>query len=110
MLLRKGAYRYEYMDDWENFNETLPEKEEFYSNLNMKEITDTDYMHGKKVYKDFEMKNLGEYHALYLKSDTLLLAHVFKNFRKMCLKIYHLRSCKISFTSWISMSRDFKKD
>ena len=56
------------------------------------------------------MKNLGEYHALYLKSDTLLLAHVFKNFRKMCLKIYHLRSCKISFTSWISMARDFKKD
>ena len=51
MLLRKDAYRYEYMDDWENFNETLPEKEEFYSNLNMKEITDTDYMHGKKFVK-----------------------------------------------------------
>ena len=74
------------MDDWEKFNE----KEEFYSNLNMEDITDTDYMHAKRVSKDFEIKNLGEYHDLYSKGDTLLLADVFKNFRKMCLKIYHL--------------------
>ena len=41
------------MDDWEKFNETtLPEKEEFYNNLNMEEITDVDYMHGKRVCKD----------------------------------------------------------
>ena len=50
MLLRKGAYPYEYMDDWERFNElTLPEKEEFHSNLNMEEITHADYMHGKSL-------------------------------------------------------------
>ena len=79
MLLRKGVYPYEYMDDWEKFNETtLPEKEEFYSNLNMEDITDADYMHAKRVCKDFEIKNLGEYHDLYLKSDTLLLADVFE--------------------------------
>ena len=95
LLLRKGVYPYEYMDDWEKFNETtLPEKEEFYSNLNMEDITDADYMHAKRVCKDFEIKNLGEYHDLYLKSDTLLLADVFKNFRKMCLKIYHLNPVK----------------
>ena len=48
-LSRKGVYPYEYMDDWEKFNETtLPEKETFYSNLNMEEITDGYYMHGKK--------------------------------------------------------------
>ena len=48
-LSRKGVYPYEYMDDWEKFNETtLTEKETFYSNLNMEEITDGYYMHGKK--------------------------------------------------------------
>ena len=52
LLLRKGVYPYEYMVDWEKFDETtLPEKEEFYSNLNMEEITDADYMHGKRVLK-----------------------------------------------------------
>ena len=68
LLLRKGIYPYEYVDDWEKFNETtLPEKEEFYSNLNMEDITNADYMHAKRVCKDFEIKYLGEYHVLYLK-------------------------------------------
>ena len=47
-------------------------------------------MHAKRVCKDFETKNLGEYHDWYLKSDTLLLTDVFQNFRKMYLKIYYL--------------------
>ena len=56
------------MDEWEKCNETtLPEKEDFYSNLNMEYNADADYMHAKKVCKDFEIKNLGEYHYLYLK-------------------------------------------
>ena len=72
-MLRKGLYPYEYMDDWEKSNETtLPEKEEFYGNLNMEDTTDADYMNAKIVCKNFEIKNLGEYHDLYLKSDTLL--------------------------------------
>ena len=88
MLLRKGVYPYQYMDDWEKFNETtLAEKKEFYSNLNIEDITDAYYMHVKKVCKDFEIKNLGEYHDLYLESDVLLLADVFENFRKMFLQI-----------------------
>ena len=90
LLLRKGVYPYKYMDDWEKFNEkSLPEKEDFYSN-----ITDTDCAHAKRVYKDFEIKNLGEYHDLYVQSDTLLLADVFENFRNMCLKIYKLDPAK----------------
>ena len=85
LLLRKGVYPCEYMDDWERFNETtLPEKE-FYSNLKMEEITDANCMHGKRVCKDFEIKNLGEHHALCLKIDTLPLV-VFENFRKMFKK------------------------
>ena len=82
------------MDDWEKFNETTPEKEELYSNLNMEGITDANYMHAKRVCKDFEIKTLGEHHELYLQSDTLLLADVFENFRKMCLKSYHLDPIK----------------
>ena len=73
------------MDDWKKFNETtLSAKEEFYNNLNMEDITKADYMHVKRVCKDFKIKNLGEYH------DTVLLVDVFKNFRNICLKIYHL--------------------
>ena len=49
-LLRKGVYPYEYMDEWEKFNETsLPEKEEFYSNVNIEDITDADYMGAKRL-------------------------------------------------------------
>ena len=70
-LLRKGAYPYEYMDDWGKFNETrLPEKEDFYRHLNMEDITVADYAHTKRVCKYFEIKNLGEYHNLHVQSDT----------------------------------------
>ena len=75
------------MDGWEKFNETsLPEKEEFHSNVNTKDIINADYMHTKTVCKDFEIKYLGEYRDLFLKSDTLLLADVFETFRKMLEK------------------------
>ena len=64
-----GVYPIEYMDNWENFHKTtLAEKEEFCANLNMKGIA--DYTHSKRVCKDFEIKNLGEYHGLSLKGDT----------------------------------------
>ena len=63
------------MDDWEKFNETtLPEKEDFYSQSNMEDITDADYAQTKTVCKDFEIKNLGQYHDLYIQGNTLLLA------------------------------------
>ena len=56
-MLRKGVYPYEYMDDREKFNETsLPEKEDFYSHLNMEDITDAHYADAKKAFKDFERK------------------------------------------------------
>ena len=91
LLLRKGVYPYEYMDNWERFNETsLPSKESFYSNLNMEDIDDIDYRHGNNVFKKFKLNNLGDYHDLYVQSDTLLLADVFENFRDMCLKEYEL--------------------
>ena len=91
LLLRKGVNPYEYMDNRERFNETsLPNKESFYSSLNMEKIDDIDYIHGNNVFKKIKLKNLGEYHDLYVQSDTLLLADVFENFRSMCIKVYEL--------------------
>ena len=91
LLLRKVVYPYQYMDNWERFNETsLPNKESFYSNLNMEDIDDIDYRHGNNVFKRFRLKDLGEYHDLYVQSDTLLLADVFENFRNRCLEVYEL--------------------
>ena len=70
--------------EWEKFNETLlPEKEVFYSNLNMEDVTDADYMHAKRVCTYFEIKK----HDLYLKSDRLLLAKILKNFEKCVQKV-----------------------
>ena len=72
LLLRKGVYPYEYMDSWERFDETsLPDKEAFYSELNLEGITDKDYNHAQKIWKVFEINNLGEYNDLYVQTDTL---------------------------------------
>ena len=91
MLLRKGVYPYEYMDRWEKFNETsIPDKEAFYSKLNKEVITDEHYAHAQKVWKVFEIKNLGEYHDFYVQSDTLLLADVSENFQDKYILIYKL--------------------
>ena len=89
--MRKCVYPYEYVDDWKKFSEiSLPEKEDFYSQLTMEDITKADYTHRKRVCKDFEIKKLGEYHDLYVQSSTLLLEDVFENFRNMSLEIYDL--------------------
>ena len=62
LLLRKGIYPYEYIDSWQRFDKTsLPDKEAFYSNLNMKDITDVGYRHGKKVFKKFKLKHLSSF-------------------------------------------------
>ena len=91
LLLRKGVCPYEYMDNWERFSETsLPNKESFYSSLNLENINDIDYTHGNNVFKKLKLINLGEYQDLYVQSDTLLLADVFENFRNMCIKLYEL--------------------
>ena len=91
LILWTGLYPYEYMDSWERFNETsLPDKEAFYSNLNMEDITDVDHRHAKRVFKILNNKSLSDYHDLYVQSDTLLLADVFENFRNICIKVYEL--------------------
>ena len=79
------------MDSFEKFLETeLPLIDQFYSSLTKEGITQEEYEHAQKVWKHFKIKNLGEWHDLYLKLDVLLLADVFENFRDLCLKSYEL--------------------
>ena len=58
--------------------------------LYLKDITDEDYIHAQKMFKELKLKNLDEYHDLYIQSDTLLLADVFENFRDKCIELYEL--------------------
>ena len=91
LLLKKGIYPYEFMDSFEKFGKNqLPEKEKFYSSLSCKGITDEEYAHAKQVWETFGCRNLGDYHDLYVATDTLPLADVFENFRKVCQEKYGL--------------------
>ena len=91
LLLRKGVYPYDYMDSLQKLDETqLPPKEAFYSTLSGEGISDEDYEHAQKVWKEFGMKTIRDYHDLYNQSDVLLLADVFENFRDVCSKNYGL--------------------
>ena len=88
LLTRKGVYPYDYVSSIETLSETqLPPKSEFYSKRNDEDISDSDYQHALNVWDPFNCKTIRDYHDLYLKSDVLLLADVFENFRKTCL--YH---------------------
>ena len=69
-------------------------KKKIYSRLNMEDITDADYAHAKRVCKEFEIKNLGEYHGLHVQSDPLLLTDIFEYFRNMFINIYELDRAK----------------
>ena len=79
------------MNSWDRFNEdSLPRKEQFYSRLNMSGVSDAEYMHACKVWDEFGIKNMGEYHDLYLRTDVILLANVFESFRNVCMENYGL--------------------
>ena len=91
LLIKKGIYPYEYMDNWDKFNHSeLPSKDKFYSKLNMSGVSDKDYDHAKSVWNEFRIKNMGEYHDLYLLTDTILLANVFESFGTVCMDNYGL--------------------
>ena len=105
LLKQKDAYPYEYMDSFKRFGEEkLPDKKCFYSSVkdgttgdNGKKldghINDEDYLTCKKIWNEFNMKNMGDYHDHYLKKDVLLLADVFEKFIDTCLKFYKLDLC-----------------
>ena len=91
LMKKKGVYPYDYMDSFKKFEENrLPKKEDFFSLMNDEHITDEEYQHAQNVWNKFGLSSMGEYHDLYLKSDILLLADVFENFRKACQQYYEL--------------------
>ena len=91
LLMRKGVYPYEYMSSWDRFEEVqLPPIEAFYSNLNMTNVSDDDYQHAQRVWNEFKINNLREYHDLYLHTDVILLSNMFEAFRDTCLEHYSL--------------------
>src|SRR5437867_1001934 len=92
LLTRKGVYPYSYMDSWKKFVVSTQklQKQDFRNDLTGEEISDDNYSFYKLVCKKLKLKTLRDYHDLYLKSDVLLLAEVFENFRKMSLEYYEL--------------------
>ena len=91
LMRRKGVYPYECMDGRKKFEETsLPTKNAFYRNPDMKGISDEDHEHAKQVWNIMEEKTLGCYHDTYLRTDVLLFADVFETFRDTCLSHYKL--------------------
>ena len=92
ILLQQGVYPFEYMIG-KKFNETSLANH-FVQSFNMEDVTDADYTLAKRICKDFETKNLVEYHDLYVQSNTLLSADVFENSRNTCIEIYELDPAK----------------
>lgn len=91
LLTRKGVYPYDYFNNVSRFSETsLPHISKFYNKLNDSYIDQEDYDHACKVWNEFALRNLGEYSDLYLKTDVLLLADVFEQFRASCVQTYSL--------------------
>ena len=110
LSIRKGVYPYEYMDSWERSNEaSLPNEKAFYCELNSEDITDRDYGHAQKVFKELRLKSFGDYHDLYVQSNTLLLAYVFENFRNKCIEIYELDPVHFLSTSRLTWQACLKK-
>ena len=92
LLIRKGVYPYEYMGSWEKFRSELPSIDKFYSKLNMSGINNEDYQHARNVWDKFKLKNMGDYHDLYLETDVILLVNIFESFGKVCIENYGLGS------------------
>ena len=91
LLLRKGVYPYDYVDNPTKLTETaLPPQAAFYSVLNQEEISAEDYVHAEEVWRVFRCRTMGDYHDVYLKSDVILLADVFESFRNTAMETYKL--------------------
>ena len=98
------------MNSWEIFDETsLPNKEAFYSSLNMANVTEVDHRLAKRVFKNLDDKNVGDYHDLYVQSDALLLADVFEVFRNKCVEIYEIDTAYFLSASGLAWQACLKK-
>ena len=112
-VIRKGVFPYEWLTCVNSLSETkLPSKNAFYSRLNLDGISDEDYDHANRVWKTFGMSSMREYHDLYLKTDALLPADVFENFRDMALEHFEVDPChsltapSMFYDALLKMTRD----
>ena len=104
LLIRKGIYPYKYMDDWSKFDNTeLSKIENFHSKLNMSDVSEEDYKHAKLIW------NMGEYHDLYLRTDTILLANVFNSQYKLSSMIHNLEPSHFYTTPGLAWQACLKK-
>ena len=111
LLLRKSVYPYEYIDSWDKFDLLVPlDKKHYYSELNDSNISDEDVNHVKNVCNTLKITNLGQYHDLYVPSETALLADIFENFRDRYLDVdkldpaYYLSAPGLSWHSGLKMT------
>src|SRR5690606_16537894 len=113
LLLQKGVYPYRYMDSPEKFKETkLPDIDAFYNDLNKEDCDSEDYERAQKVFELAGCKNLKDYHDLYLKTDVVLLADVFENFRDFIMQHHNLDPFwfyGLPGVSWYAMLQNTKK-
>ena len=98
------------MSSWDKFEESqLPSIEALYSNLNMSNVSEDDYKHAQKVWEEFGIRNLGDYHDLYLQTDVILLANVFEAFRDTCLEHYSLNPAHFYTSSGLAWKACLRK-
>ena len=94
LVKQKGVYPYEHMDNFKKFfHDKVPDRCGYFSSLKDECICEKGYMHAIDVWIMFKMKTMSHYHHLYLKTDVLLLADVFKKFIDVCLEYYGLHPC-----------------
>ena len=110
LLKRKGVFPYDYASSFDKLEESnLPSKDAFFNSLYNAHINDEDYEHAQKVWQSFNIQDLGQYSDLYLKTDVILLAEVFENFRNNCLAAYELDPAHYYTTpglSWDAMLKN----
>ena len=97
LLTRKGVYPYSFVDSFARLDERqLPPKQAFFNDLLQEAISEEDYAHAMNVWTSFDMETVGEYHDLYLKTDTLLLCDVFENLDHLVwttINLIHVTMC-----------------
>jgi len=107
LLTRKGVFPYEYIDCAEKLQDTrLSPRELFFSSLTGDTVSESDYAHAVNIWQRFSIRMLGKYSDLYLKTDVLLLADIFENFRNSCITSYYLDSAHyytLSGFTWDAM-------
>ena len=110
LFTRKGIYPYEYISSQDKFEEAqLPPIEAFGSNLNTSNVSEGNYEHAQRVLKEFGIRNLGEYHDLYLHIDVILPANVFEAFRDTCLEHHSLDRAHFYTPPWLAWKACLKK-